>query len=114
MRKITLLCLIVFGTVNLFAEHHEVSRNQFDQWMVYISNWGRWGPEDELGTLNLITPQKRKESASLVKEGVSISMALELNTVSDELNTNPFVHELQTATFGGHDVAGDSLSLIHI
>ena len=69
MRRITLLCLIIFGTVNLFAEHHEVSRNQFDQWMVDISNWGRWGPEDELGTFNLIRPQKRKESASMVKAG---------------------------------------------
>ena len=24
-------------------------------WMTALSNWGRWGPEDELGTLNLIT-----------------------------------------------------------
>jgi hypothetical protein len=23
-------------------------------WMTTLSNWGRWGPEDELGTLNLI------------------------------------------------------------
>ena len=28
-------------------------------WMTTLSNWGRWGPEDELGTLNLITPEKR-------------------------------------------------------
>ena len=28
-------------------------------WMTALSNWGRWGPEDELGTLNLITPEKR-------------------------------------------------------
>jgi len=25
-------------------------------WMTALSNWARWGPEDELGTLNLITP----------------------------------------------------------
>ena len=24
-----------------------------------LSNWGRWGVEDELGTINLITPAKR-------------------------------------------------------
>src|SRR5690242_7924404 len=27
------------------------------------SNWGRWGANDELGTLNLITPAKRKQAA---------------------------------------------------
>ena len=34
-----------------------VSRAEFNQWMQDISNWGRWGPEDELGTLNLITDE---------------------------------------------------------
>ena len=29
-----------------------------------LSNWGRWGPEDELGTLNLITPEKRAQASS--------------------------------------------------
>src|SRR5262249_32289347 len=40
-----------------------------------LSNWGRWGDKDELGTLNLITPEKRKQAAQLVKEGVTVSMA---------------------------------------
>ena len=43
------------------------------------SNAGRWGPDDELGTLNLITPEVRRRAASLVREGVSVSMAAELN-----------------------------------
>ncbi len=29
-----------------------------------VSNWGRWGPDDELGTLNFITPEKRCEAAA--------------------------------------------------
>lgn len=40
-----------------------------------LSNWGRWGQDDELGTLNLITPAKRREAATLVKEGISIGCA---------------------------------------
>lgn len=40
-----------------------------------LSNWGRWGPEDELGASNLITPEKRKEAAALVTEGISVSLA---------------------------------------
>ena len=42
-------------------------------YMTSLSNWGRWGPDDQLGTLNLITPQKRAQAASLVREGISVT-----------------------------------------
>ena len=54
-----------------------------------------------------MTPAKRKAAAALVQDGVSVSMALDLNTVADEINLNPFEQELSTATFSGHAVAGD-------
>jgi kynurenine formamidase len=40
-----------------------------------LSNWGRWGADDELGAANLITPAKRKQALVLAKEGVTISLA---------------------------------------
>src|SRR6266851_10017291 len=40
-----------------------------------LSNWGRWGNDDELGAANLITPAKRKQALALAKEGLTISMA---------------------------------------
>ena len=40
-----------------------------------LSNWGRWGKDDELGAANLITPAKRKQALALVKEGIVVSMA---------------------------------------
>ena len=43
--------------------------------MEELSNWGRWGPDDELGAANFITPVKRKAAAALVTEGVSLSLA---------------------------------------
>ncbi len=43
--------------------------------MQELSNWGRWGPDDELGAANFITPAKRKAAAALVTEGISISLA---------------------------------------
>jgi len=43
--------------------------------MEELSNWGRWGPDDELGAANLITPAKRREAAALVTEGLSVSLA---------------------------------------
>ena len=45
-----------------------------------LSNWGRWGDDDELGTLNLITPEKRRAAAALVREGISVSCSWEIET----------------------------------
>ena len=49
-------------------------------YMDSLSNWGRWGPEDQMGTLNLITPEKRKQAAQLVQDGVSISCSRPITT----------------------------------
>ncbi|MDO8532489.1 MAG: metallopeptidase family protein [Dehalococcoidia bacterium] len=45
------------------------------KWFDTLSNWGRWGPDDELGTLNLITPAKRLEAVRLVRKGIAVSCA---------------------------------------
>lgn len=47
----------------------------FRRAMTELSNWNRWGADDEMGASNLITPAKRKEAAALVKEGLSVSLA---------------------------------------
>lgn len=44
-----------------------------------VSNWGRWGPDDELGTLNLLTPERVAEAAKLVQRGELISMGVPLD-----------------------------------
>lgn len=44
-------------------------------WFEKYSNWGRWGPDDQLGTMNFITPEKRVRAARLVTEGLSVSCA---------------------------------------
>ena len=51
------------------------TEDDFKRAMQDVSNWGRWGQDDELGAANLITPAKRKQAAALVKEGLTISMA---------------------------------------
>jgi hypothetical protein len=43
-------------------------------WEQELSNWGRWGPDDQRGTLNLITAAKTKEAASLVRSGESVTL----------------------------------------
>src|SRR5215212_9801985 len=44
-----------------------------------FSNWGRWGADDRLGTLNHITPAVRLAATQLVREGCSVSLALPLH-----------------------------------
>lgn len=43
-------------------EDRDFPRNaaEFDALFHEVSNWGRWGADDQLGTFNLITPGKRR------------------------------------------------------
>lgn len=41
-----------------------------------LSNWGRWGVDDEKGTLNFITPERRVRAAGLVRRGIVFSLGL--------------------------------------
>ena len=43
-----------------------------------LSNWGRWGSDDELGTLNLVSPAKRIAAAELVRTGLTVSCAWDI------------------------------------
>ncbi len=45
-----------------------------------LSNWGRWGADDQLGTINFIGPPQRKRAAALVREGVSVSCSRPIST----------------------------------
>ena len=66
-----------------------------------LSNWGRFGPRDQLGTLNLITPEKRVAASRLVKSGRTVSASRPLPTQSSLENPNPVAHHMTgTATEG--------------
>ncbi len=41
-----------------------------------LSNWGRWGDEDERGTINLITPERLVEAAKLVRRGAIFDLGI--------------------------------------
>ena len=103
--------LLTLSTTLTAQTAEPITREQFDGWMQEISNWGRWGADDELGTLNLITEQKRVAAAALVREGATVSLSLPVNKVRDANNGNPFQHSLSVSTFGDHEVAGDVYSV---
>ena len=54
-----------------------------------LSNWGRWGPDDQLGTLNFVTPEDVVNAASLVKRGAVFALGLSLK------------ERIQSGLFGG-------------
>ena len=65
-----------------------------------ISNWGRWGKEDERGALNFITDKKRAAAARLVQAGVTVSLA----TDPAPDNPTPVTHLMHQTGFDAHEV----------
>ncbi|WP_432995663.1 cyclase family protein [Dactylosporangium sp. CA-233914] len=68
-------------------------------------NWGRWGEGDQLGTVNLITQEKRIEAAQLVRDGVTISLSMPFPTSHSEVNPRPAQHlmlQRESRRGGGH------------
>ena len=69
-----------------------------------LSNRGRWGADDELGTLNLITDEVRKRGAAAVRHGISVSCAWDIPTGEGGINRRTEVHTWPAGperTFGG-------------
>ncbi|MCC0097519.1 cyclase family protein [Streptomyces flavotricini] len=56
--------------MTLPAEFHDIAKR--------VNNWGRWGADDEIGTLNLITAEVVRAAAAEVRTGVRIPLALPL------------------------------------
>ncbi len=66
-----------------------------------LSNWGRWGDDDQLGTLNLITREVTAAAAATVCVGRTVSCARPLDTAAAADNPSPVAHHmLGTATEG--------------
>ncbi|MGY1733297.1 cyclase family protein [Geodermatophilus sp. SYSU D01045] len=74
------------------------------------SNWGRWGAEDVLGTLNFLTEDKRREGAALVSRGVSFSLSQRFDADGPQKGwrrrTNPVHTMLDTGTDAERGVQG--------
>ena len=71
-------------------ESHDLNQADIERLMEELSNWGRWGPSDELGAANLITPAKRLEAIALATEGITVSLAHPLLTDEAADVSRPF------------------------
>ena len=79
--------LLTIGTVE--GQEPRAPRNveEFNTMFQSLNNWGRWGDDDELGTMNLVTAAKTREAVTLVRRGVTVSLAH--NPIPDEAPDNP-------------------------
>ncbi|HSJ95821.1 MAG TPA: cyclase family protein [Myxococcota bacterium] len=74
-----------------------------------LSNWGRWGEDDQLGTLHWISAGKRVAAAGLVRSGRTVGCSRELPTEPAADNERAVVH-LMTGT-AGEGWGGDYFAL---
>jgi kynurenine formamidase len=81
----------------------QVSVAAFEAIFESVKNWGRWGPDDQIGTMNYVTPEKVREAAGLVRSGRRVSLAVPINKVSGPDNPQ----QALLLVVQGHDVPID-------
>ncbi len=89
-----ILIAVLLCSLAANAQERKLVKADIDRWMKELSNWGRWGKDDQLGALNLITAAKRKEALKLAVEGYPVSLAHDVETERAADNSNPFDHKL--------------------
>jgi hypothetical protein len=117
MRRVLILVLALSSAVAAVAQkasHAPVNKTQVDRWMTELSNWGRWGKDDQLGALNFITPAKRRDAMALAKDGIVVSLEQPLKVVPkpDETKADGKPHgvafyEIRFKTFPADDPRGN-------
>lgn len=94
--------LVAFCIVpGLTAQPAGLTVQQVDRWMSELSNWGRWGKDDQRGTLNLMTTAVRLEALKLAREGVSVSLAHTIEKEQAPDNPRPLGQQM-TLDSAGH------------
>ncbi len=76
------------------------------------SNWGEFGPDDQIGRLNLITPAHRIKAAEEVREGLAFCLSLPLDCPRDQLNPRRFPPELAFSMRGEDPAANYPYGLV--
>jgi kynurenine formamidase len=88
------------------TEQREFTQADAEYWLHERRNWGRWGDDDELGAINLITPEKRLQAASLVRSGQSYSLSRPFPTEPGPGNPRPALHFLERHDRGDDGAGG--------
>jgi kynurenine formamidase len=77
--------------------HHDLGQE--------LRNWGRWGEQDEIGTLNFVTPEKRVQAAQLVRTGKSFDLGMSFDKDGPFLPGGFRINPVHVMTFLPSDTA---------
>jgi len=82
-------------------------------WIRERRNWGRWGPDDQRGAVNLITSAKRAAAARLVRSGRSVSLSRPFPKEPGPNNALPAQHYMKTLPRGTGGFAADYYGIFY-
>ena len=92
------------------SQRKAVTADEFGELFRALNNWGRWGPEDQRGTLNHLTPERVAAATRLVKDGVTVTLSLPVNTEAAAHNPKPADHYM--TELGPPDTAANSVHFL--
>lgn len=90
-------------------ESRSISAKEFDRLFDSVCNWGRWGPDDERGTLNYVTGDHIRRAAALVRSGRTVSLSLPINKIAGPDNPRPPAHYM-VHTYDPSDTSGQQFA----
>ena len=100
------------------SEYAVPTTEELDALFEELSNWTRWGPDDERGTLHFLTDERRSSAAALVSTGQSMSLAHDLATEPMPDHPHPVQHHMLASGdardsngIAGYEAARDHLAL---
>ncbi len=76
-----------------------------DKILPQITNWGKWGETDQLGTVNYITPEKVLEAKGLIRTGETISLA-RMTSILETPDVREGNYRLYRHEYGSRDYVG--------
>ncbi len=81
----------------------KVDKAKMELYASKVKNWNKWGPNDELGTLNYSTPEDLVAAAGLVKRGKVFSLAIPLDVNGPQWGERGRVNPIRSMIFTGTD-----------
>ena len=96
------------------AEPLTLTNSEFDRLFEKLKNWGRWGEDDELGTLNFLGEKEVAEAAGLVKTGRHVGLGRALDTVAGLDNGRPALHYMTSLGDTGEDASSYNCDFIGV
>ena len=113
LRSTLLCCLLLSSRTSELRAQDVVTVDALRSLLQQVSNEGRWGEGDELGTLNLITPALRRAAAASVSDGVAVSLAHDLVPGANPNALGPLEIDHIVAPVGVATAALDRFNLMY-